>query len=519
MPPLRLLRIVTFAAWFLVLAVPAARAALPQGFYDALVFRGLDHPVGMAFLRDGRLLVVERESGVVQMVVHGSPTVAVPILTVEGLRLDLFEQGLLGVAVDPGWPARPYVYVYYDAADSTMRIARYRASGALDDPGSANLTLDPASRYDVIRDVPDASESHNGGTLRFGPDGMLYVALADDWDRCAAQDTVSLRGVMLRLDVSTLPDGPGGPPQKPMLAPPDNPWATHPDPNARLVWATGFRNPFRFHIDPADGALFVADVGSGSYEEISRIAAPGLNLGWPFYEANRVNASACTPAPGTVFTPPIHAHDRRMTSLAAIISAGVYRGAPCASCNFPPEYEGDYFFADYYQGFIRRLERNGSTWNLAAPVAGQPSAEDWGQGYIEVTDFLTGPDGAMWYCRTSFNGTAQSGEIRRILYFAPTQASVDGTQPSIWFSPPVPSPSRGRVRFSFTLERPGRADLAVYDVTGRRVSRVLESVDLAAGSHGASWDARGAVAAASGVYFARLHVDGVTLERRFAIVR
>lgn len=511
------------SAVLLACALPSgarAQGRVPTGFYDALVFRGLSFPTGMAFLPDGRLLVVEKDSANVRLVVPGSPVLAVPILHVDSVRTDFFEQGLLGVAVDPGWPQRPYVYVYYDALDSTVRIARFRASGNLDQATSPVLALDPASRYDVLRDIPDVNESHNGGTLRFGPDGMLYTALADDWDRCASQDTTTLRGVVLRLDVRGLPDGPGGPANKALLAPPDNPWSTNGNPNARLVWATGFRNPFRFHIDPQDGAIFVTDVGNGSYEEVDRVDAPGLDFGWPFYEGNLALTPTCSPAPGVVLTPPIHVDDRRFSTLAATISAGVYRGALCVDCNFPAEYQGDYFFADFYRGFLKRLKRSGSTWSVAPAVQGQPSPSYWGQNFIEVTDFLNGKDGALWYCRTSAYGQDNTGEIRRILYFVPTAASVGQPGRGLGFAPPSPSPAKERVSFSFTTDRAGDVDLAVFDLTGRRVAQLVGPGPLGAGAHVTGWNGRdpqGPVP--SGVYFARLVMGDARLEQRFALVR
>jgi glucose/arabinose dehydrogenase len=496
-----------------------AALRLPTGFYDRTVAEQLRRPVGMAFLPDGRLFVVERETGIVKLVVPGPPPVVDSVLQVDSLRVDYFEQGLLGVAVDPGWPSRPYAYFFYDALGYTMRISRFQASGDLADPTSANLLLDPASRYDVMNDIPDESESHNGGTLRFGPDGMLYAGLADDWVLCSSQDSVSLRGALIRIDVSALPDGPGGPADKALLAPPDNPWFGHPDPNARLVWATGFRNPFRFQIDPVDGSLFVTDVGWSAYEEIDHVEAPGQNFGWPFYEGNAPMHPSCTPGPGVFFTPPILVDDRRTQNLAVLVSAGVYRPAPCSDCNFPPEYDGDYFYGDYYRGFIRRLHHDENGWSPAPAVPGQPSAPNWADGYIEVTDFAMGPDGALWYCRTSEFGYDYSGHIGRIFQYVPGPASVETGTAAESFAPPSPSPARDHVQFSFTMARAGRARLEVFDPAGRRIATVFDA-PLDAGTHRTGWAVRGADRhPPAGVYFARLVVDGIARQRRFVIAR
>src|SRR5204862_7040858 len=137
------------------------------------------------------------------------------------------------------------------------RISRYRVTGDLAFTGNGGLTVDPASRYDLVNDIPDRASNHNGGTVRFGTDGMLYVSIGDDGS-CASQDLTSLAGKILRLDVSRLPAGAGGPALRSLVTPSGNPVVSNPDSNAHLVWSDGLRNPFRFHVDRATGGLIVA---------------------------------------------------------------------------------------------------------------------------------------------------------------------------------------------------------------------------------------------------------------------
>ncbi len=410
------------AGWlFLALGILAgcmsagpARAAFPAGFVEETMAEGLDQPVGMAFLPDGRLLVVEQNTGRVRMIQDGGVARVDPVLTVGDLNLSFVEQGLLGIAVDPGWPSRPYLYLHYDHGPTEkIRISRFEVAGDLADPTGDSLVADPASRYDLLTDIPDAAGNHNGGTLRFGSDGMLYVSLGEDAVPCAAQDTSSLRGVILRLDVSRLPGGPGGPPAKSLLTPPDNPFSG-PNDNARLTWALGLRNPFRFHVDPADGRLLIADVGQSLVEEVDWVTTGGLNFGWPFYEGPNARSFTCSGIAPSSYQAPIAFYNRSGFA-ASIISGGVYRGVQdgCGS-PFPPEYEGDYFYADYYQGFVRRIHNAGGTWS-PAPAPGQPNANDWATGLVSVTDFAAGPEGALWYVRqfdSSF--TPQTGSVRRV---------------------------------------------------------------------------------------------------------
>src|SRR4029079_10063408 len=120
------------------------------------------------------------------------------------------ERGLLSIAVDPGWPARPYVYVHHTQTGNVIRILRFTATGDLSNASSTNLTL--GSAYTVLGNLQDNAFNPNGGTLRFGNDGMLSLSLGDDATGCPAQDSTQLLGCILRFDVSRLPAGAGGPP-------------------------------------------------------------------------------------------------------------------------------------------------------------------------------------------------------------------------------------------------------------------------------------------------------------------
>jgi glucose/arabinose dehydrogenase len=402
----------------LLLGVVPSFAALPTGFVDEAVLQGLDQPVALCFLPDGRLLFTDQRAGRVHLVVGGQVARVDPVLIVPDVNSSGNEQGLLGLAVDPGWPTRPYLYVHYNyAPTSKIHIARFTVGGDLADPVGDSLLADPASRYDLLTDIPDNASNHNGGTVRFGPDGMLYVSLGEDATPCAAQDTSSLRGVILRLDVSQLPAGPGGPAAKSLMTPAGNPFSG-PNDNARLTWEIGLRNPFRFHIDPATGDLFVADVGQSAYEEVDWATAGGMNFGWPFREGPVAGpVSSCAGITNTSFTGPIGYYDRtQFLSGAAVVSGGVYR-APADPCgaSFPAEYQGDYFFAEYYQGFLRRLRNTAGVWGAAPAAPGQPNGTDWATGLTSVSDFAVGPEGALWYAR-QFDSTYQpnTGSIHRI---------------------------------------------------------------------------------------------------------
>jgi len=495
----------------------SAQGTVPAGFEDRLILGGLDYPVSMAFLPDGRAFVVEQFSTRVRLIVNGALAATDPVATLPDIQVG-GEQGLLGIAVDPRWPASPYVYVHCDRLGTpSIRISRYLVAGDLSFTGNGSLTIDPTSRYDLINDLPDAASNHNGGTVRFGPDGMLYDSMGEDSQPCMAQDDSTLHGVILRLDVTRLPAGSGGPPALSLITPADNPQFTASSPRTRLIWAYGLRNPFRFQIDPLSGTLYIGDVGQNQYEEIDRAptnSAP-LDFGWPTFEGPASLTPTCpTRVPPTA---PIHFYDRSsFPSGAAVICAGVYRAPGGALNAFPAGYDGDVFFSDYYQGFLRRLKNSGGVWNLA-PAPGQPGASDWGQNFAEVSDYQIAPDGALWYCRQAVSGQPATGAIRAIA----TTAAPPGPAPIATLAPPYPSPSIGTAGLYYTLTAGARVDLVLYDERGREVRRIVSGEDQPAGSHPYTWDGRDSRgrAAPSGLYFVELRVGGAHLVHRLPFIR
>ena len=266
----------------------AVSATLPPGFTDVQVAGALDEPVGLALVPDAaplpaRVLFVEQRTARVRM---SRGEVVTTLGTVPGVRSTDTERGLLGIAVDPNFPSSPYIYIH--ATDNRfgtlIAISRFTLTGDLADTGTGALAFDPDSRYDLIRNLPDLASNHNGGTVRFGTGRTLYVSIGDDANNCNAQLVGVLAGKILRLDVTRLPAGPGGPAPYALLTAAGNPFATSSDSASRLVWASGLRNPFRFHVDPLTNDLFVGDVGENTWEEVTRFSAGGQNAGWQWRE-------------------------------------------------------------------------------------------------------------------------------------------------------------------------------------------------------------------------------------------
>ncbi len=406
-------------ALLLISVLPAAAATVPTDFQDSQIINGLNLPVGLTFLPDGRMLFIEQVTANIRLLVNGAIGGNDPLVTVPSVNIEGNERGLLGIDVDPGWPARPYIYVYYSHNGTfTNYLSMFTVTGDLDNPNSGNLQIAPASRYDIITDIPDNQYNHNGGTVRFGIDGMLFVSMGDDATQCAAQETGDLRGMILRLDVSAMPGSGSGPPPRADITPSDNPFSG--DANTNLVFCYGLRNPFRFNVDRVSGKLFIGDVGLGSYEEVD-LATGGENFGWPFREGPMLREPGGCSEPGgpggTDYDDPIHYYDRLGFS-ASVVAATCYRpeSYPLDS-SFPPAYNGDCFYVEYYQGWMVRIEDTGSGWRKADPVAGQPTDDHWATGLGGAADFQVGPDGAIYYCQQyGGGGGGTGGSLRRIAY-------------------------------------------------------------------------------------------------------
>jgi glucose/arabinose dehydrogenase len=513
-------RISTGGAWLavtLALALPALAAAglVPTRFVDSGVAQDLYAPTSLAVLPDGRILVSEQKTGRIVLVPNnGTPAASVGLAKIDSVNTNGVERGLIGIAVDPGWPSRPYVYVVYDySLAPVIKLSRYTVGGDLTGTGNRLLSIDPASRYDILLDLPDFSPSHNGGTVRFAKDGTLLVSLGDDFVDCQAQDLTVLAGKVLRLDVSRLPTGGGGPPALSLITPADNPFVANPDLHARLVWAYGLRNPFRLQVDSVTGAVFVNDVGSSSYEEVDRITQGGLNLGWPMYEGPAPYES-CTGTPGTL-TAPVYAYDRSQIASSASLALCVYHVRPSAPLGFPAECDGSFFLADYEQGFVRRLTLQAGAW-VPTPMPGQPDGTNFGTGFDTTTDGAEGPDGTLYYTRQS-----PLGEVRRIWYDTGPLAVEPGAAPDARLDPPAPMPARGRVRLGFVLDHERAVTIELLDAQGRRVRTLLEATSLEPGRHEVVWDGlrSDGSAASPGMYFARLDAAGAEQVRRFVWLR
>jgi uncharacterized repeat protein (TIGR03806 family) len=229
------------------------------------------------------------------------------------------EGGLVGLALHPAFAENGHAFVYYTPPAAPLRSVLSRFTST-----DGGLTFALASER-VLLDLPQEEAAHLGGAVHFGADGMLYVSLGDNFDTRTPQDLAALRGKVLRLDVD------GG---APYAIPADNPFVGVPGARGE-VWALGFRNPYRWSFDMGTGALWLADVGDESWEEVDLVVRGG-NYGWPLREGAACRVPGACNAPDLL--PPAfqYSHDFG----CAVIGGFVYRGASL------PGLAGHYVYGD-----------------------------------------------------------------------------------------------------------------------------------------------------------------------------
>jgi glucose/arabinose dehydrogenase len=341
--------------WIAVAGLVLFVAAPAHAQYRAVTFAaGFTGPI--AFVQDPSnpsIQYVAEQRGIIRVIRNG---------VVEGTPfLDLSaaigstaggESGLLGLAFAPDYGSSGRFYVNFtrplttdEAAASLGEIDRAPVFGTVvarfTRSAGNPIVANAASRKDLVWStgkafIPQPYANHNAGCLAFGPDGYLYVALGDGGSgndpQNYAQNTSSLLGKILRLDVAVSTSHPAG-----FVVPPGNAGLARPE-----IWSLGLRNPWKFSFDDPDrggtGAMLIADVGQGALEEVNYepAATPGRNYGWRNFEGTRSNIAS--PPPVSTPVPPIYEYGR--TAGRSITGGHVYRG----SAEFV---RGRYFFADY----------------------------------------------------------------------------------------------------------------------------------------------------------------------------
>jgi glucose/arabinose dehydrogenase len=336
---LALVTVAALAGMLTAAPVASSEPALPEGFQDEVVFDGLEQPTTFRFApgADERVFVAQRTG---KIVVFSNLADKTPedFADLRTFVYDRGDRGLLGMALDPEFgDDRPYVYALYtydhifedpapppkwgeagtsgdpcpdknggDACLVSGRLVRLTAEG-----NKAKGPVGNPEQKVLAEGWCQQFSSHSIGDLEFGSEGALYVAGGDgasysnadygqfgtptpnpcgdppggvgvaltpptaEGGSLRSQNMTLLNGKILRIDPET---GQGLP---------DNPLASSPNENTRRIVATGYRNPFRFALDPQTGEIYADNVGSSEIEELDRIPTPAptvFNSGWPCYE-------------------------------------------------------------------------------------------------------------------------------------------------------------------------------------------------------------------------------------------
>lgn len=279
------------------------------------------------------------------------------------------DGALYGMAFDPGFATNRFFYACYamkpDLPDGT-RVSRFKVSG------KERPRIDLASEEILITWL---SGGHNGGCLKFGPDGFLYISTGDGAGPNppdplkTGQDCSDLLSSVLRIDVHRTEGA------RKYAVPKDNPFAgmekVRPE-----IWAYGFRNPWRMALDAETGELWVADVGWELWELVCRVQRGG-NYGWSIVEG-RQPVLPDDPRGPTPILPPTWEHPH---SEAASITGGlVYRGGQF------PDLRGAFVYGDWETGKI---------WALKADRERVLSVEELTDSTIRVVSFEAGPAGEI----------------------------------------------------------------------------------------------------------------------------
>ncbi|WP_298307380.1 PQQ-dependent sugar dehydrogenase [Flavobacterium sp.] len=303
---------------------------------------GFNSPVEIANAGDSRLFVVQ-QGGLIRILNSNGTVNATPFLNLSTIISSGGERGLLGLAFHPNYTTNGFFFVNYTNTSGNTVIARYSVNSG--NPNIANTT------GTILMTIAQPFTNHNGGSIKFGPDGYLYIGMGDGGSGGdpgnRAQNINENLGKMLRIDVNSTVV----------------PFYTSPSTNPYVgvagndeIWARGLRNPWKFSFNRLNGDLWIADVGQNAFEELNKIASPlpntGLNFGWKCYEGNATyNTTGCAAASTMTF--PFYQYPLYSNGTCSITGGYVYTGSTY------PNLQNKYVFSDYCDNKIRTIDNNG----------------------------------------------------------------------------------------------------------------------------------------------------------------
>ena len=334
---------------------------------------GFSGAVEIVHANDSRLFVVQ-QGGLIRILNSDGTKNTTPFLNLSSLVSTGGERGLLGLAFHPDYATNGYFFVNYTNTAGSTVIARYNVSTTNPDVATTTGT--------ILMTIAQPYSNHNGGTLKFGTDGYLYIGMgdggsADDPGNRSQNITVNL-GKMLRIDVNSTTAAPF------YTSPASNPYVGIAGNDE--IWAIGLRNPWKFSFNRLTGDLWIADVGQYNIEEINKVSNPlaaGLNFGWRCYEGNVPNITAGC-ASITTMTMPLAQYTH--SDGCSITGGYVYTGT------LYPNFLNKYFFADYCENRIGYANTTTGAITYTPYFAGQNNFTSFGEdmnGELYITNSST----------------------------------------------------------------------------------------------------------------------------------
>lgn len=355
-----------------------------------IISSGLNQPLGLVTTpSDNRNLYVYERGGQIKIFDQQTNRVLTrPFLDIRDRVQAGQDGGLAGVAFDPKFDDNGYVYVQYTDRSPRPNNRLSRFTMMADGSG-----LDPNSEHQILY-VVQPHTAHNGNWIGFGPDGMLYFTLGDGGDQNdpnnSGQDTSTLLGSVLRLDVTDGRDDFPNDPAANYGIPADNPFVGVDGRDE--IWAHGLRNPWRASFDRLTGDFYIGDTSQDTWEEVNFISASssgGENFGWRLREGFVATPTGGVGGPKTPeMIDPAYAyhHGNGAFEGNSIIGGHVYRG-PVQS----PLLQGQYFFTDWTANTLWSIEVDSETGLMV-----EGSQRDW--------------TGRLWPDEGSLNSIGGQGE-------------------------------------------------------------------------------------------------------------
>jgi glucose/arabinose dehydrogenase len=338
------------------------------------VISGLSQPMQFVNAGDGSNRIFIPQKGGDIKVYDKNFSLLGTLLTVTSIPI-LGEEGLLSLCFHPQYKTNGLFFVYYTNGSGDLEVARYKIRG-----GDTINVANPASKKVIITIPHPTNANHNGGTLRFGKDGLLYLSTGDGGSGGDppnnAQTTPILLGKILRFNVNTSDTAPY------YTIPPNNPFGNE-------VLAYGLRNPFRWNFDRLTGDMWIGDVGQSAFEEINRCHRDSLavNYGWRCYEGNNIyNSGGC----GTItnYKFPVVAYANPSDG-RSVVGGTVYRGETYLTM------KGYYLGTDFYTGKFYKIKFDSlaNSYNISTQIIAPANISDFGEtenGELFATNLSNG---------------------------------------------------------------------------------------------------------------------------------